>query len=419
MSASGGIVRSPALAPFRVRAFRFQWPADLAASWAMDMEMLILGWYVLVETRSVLMLTIFASLQYVGTLLSPMFGVMGDRIGHRIVLCAMRGLYATLASVLMVAAFMDAVTPTLVLMTTAILGLVKPSDIGMRTALVGETVPSAHLMPAMSIQRTTQDSARIAGALSGAGLVAVLGMSWAYVAVVVFYGISLLLSTRVIEVRSVSHAAAMQQATPWRDLKEGMRYVWRAPHLRATMFFAFLLNLTAFPLFPGLMPYVAKEVYGASQTTLGTMVASAAVGGLIGSIIMSRFGGSFAPARAMLVFGAAWLGMLLLFVQTRTPAEGIPLLFVAGIMQTMGLIPISTLLLRTSDERYRGRIMGIRMMAIYGNLPGLLLAGPFIAHYGYSAMATTYSLFGLSVTVLIAWFWRAHLWQSGSAANRR
>ncbi len=385
----------------------------------MEMEMLILGWYVLVETRSVLMLTVFASLQYVGTLLSPMFGVMGDRIGHRILLCAMRGLYAMLASVLMVAAFMGAVTPTLVLMTTAVLGLVKPSDIGMRTALVGETVPPAHLMPAMSIQRTTQDSARIAGALTGAGLVAVLGMSWAYVFVVIFYGISLLLSTRVIESRSASHKSTVQQATPWRDLKEGMSYVWRAPHLRATMFFAFLLNLTAFPLFTGLMPYVAKEVYGASQTTLGTMVAAAAGGALIGSIIMSRFGGSFAPARAMLVFGAAWLGMLLLFAQTHSPAEGIPLLFIAGIMQTMGLIPISTLLLRTSDERYRGRIMGIRMLAIYGNLPGLLLAGQLIAHFGYSIMATAYSLFGLLLTALIAWIWRAHLWQGSAAANRR
>ncbi|MEN9784170.1 MAG: hypothetical protein RJA24_1513 [Pseudomonadota bacterium] len=411
--------RSSALAPFRVRAFRFQWPADLAASWAMEMEMLILGWYVLVETRSVLMLTVFASLQYVGTLLSPMFGVMGDRIGHRVVLCAMRGLYATLASVLMVAAFMDAVTPTLVLVTTAILGLVKPSDIGMRTALVGETVPPEHLMPAMSIQRTTQDSARIAGALTGAGLVAVLGMSWAYAVVVTFYGISLLLSTRVIELRNAGHADAVQQVTPWRDLKEGMSYVWRAPHLRATMVFAFLLNLTAFPLFTGLMPYVAKEVYGASQTTLGTMVASAASGSLIGSIIMSRFGGAFAPARAMLLFGAAWLGMLLLFAQTRSPAEGIPLLFVAGIMQTMGLIPISTLLLRTSDVRYRGRIMGIRMMAIYGNLPGLLVAGPLIAHFGYSVMATAYSIFGLLFTAAIAWYWRNHLWQAGAPANRR
>ena len=289
----------------------------------------------------------------------------------------------------------------------------------MRTALVGETVPPEHLMPAMSIQRTTQDSARIAGALTGAGLVAVLGMSWAYAVVVTFYGISLLLSTRVIELRNAGHADAVQQVTPWRDLKEGMSYVWRAPHLRATMVFAFLLNLTAFPLFTGLMPYVAKEVYGASQTTLGTMVASAASGSLIGSIIMSRFGGAFAPARAMLLFGAAWLGMLLLFAQTRSPAEGIPLLFVAGIMQTMGLIPISTLLLRTSDVRYRGRIMGIRMMAIYGNLPGLLVAGPLIAHFGYSVMATAYSIFGLLFTAAIAWYWRNHLWQAGAPANRR
>ena len=42
------------LAPFAVRSFRFQWPADLATSWAFEMEALILSWYVLVETGSVL-----------------------------------------------------------------------------------------------------------------------------------------------------------------------------------------------------------------------------------------------------------------------------------------------------------------------------------------------------------------------------
>ena len=83
--------RLGALAPFRVRSFRFQWPADLATSWAFEMETIILGWYVLVETGSVLLLTLFASLQYIGTLIAPMFGVMGDRVGQRNVLCAMRG----------------------------------------------------------------------------------------------------------------------------------------------------------------------------------------------------------------------------------------------------------------------------------------------------------------------------------------
>ena len=61
------------------------------------METLILGWYVLVETGSVLLLTLFASLGYVGTLVAPMFGVVGDRIGHRDLLAMMRATYAVLA----------------------------------------------------------------------------------------------------------------------------------------------------------------------------------------------------------------------------------------------------------------------------------------------------------------------------------
>ena len=39
--------------PFSVRSFRFQWPADLATSWAFEMEALILGWYILETTGSV------------------------------------------------------------------------------------------------------------------------------------------------------------------------------------------------------------------------------------------------------------------------------------------------------------------------------------------------------------------------------
>ena len=38
------------LAAFRARSFRFQWPADLVTSWANEMEILILAWYVLVRT---------------------------------------------------------------------------------------------------------------------------------------------------------------------------------------------------------------------------------------------------------------------------------------------------------------------------------------------------------------------------------
>ena len=342
------ISRAPALAPFRVRSFRFQWPADLATSWAFEMETLILGWYVLVESNSVLLFTVFASLQYTGTLIAPMFGVAGDRIGHRNLLGAMRAIYATLATLLVTLIFAGALTPMYVLAIAALTGLVRPSDIGMRAALVGETMPGAQLMGAISIQRTTMDSARIAGALSGAGLVTTFGKGPAYLVVVSLYAISVLLTLKAGGARVATHTApgaadGAARASPWQDLKQGLAYVWATPHLRALMCFAFLLNMTAFPLLYGLLPYVAKEIYHANQTTLGYMVAGAAFGALLGSIALTRWGGAIRPARMIIVASAAWYVILLAFAQVQDFVGGTLLLMLAGAAQSAGMIPMATL----------------------------------------------------------------------------
>jgi MFS family permease len=416
--------RVAALAPFRVRSFRFQWPADLATSWAFEMETLILGWYVLVETRSVLMLTVFASLLYIGTLLAPMFGVMGDRVGHRNVLCAMRGVYATLATILMTLAFTGMLSPGYVLVSAAVFGLVRPSDIGMRTAVVGDIMPTAHLMGAMGIQRTTQDSARIAGALTGAGAVAALGMGPAYLIVASLYVTSVLLTLKAGRVRAMSHpvttsAPISARTSPWHELRAGLTYVWTTPHLLAVMYLAFLLNLTAFPLFTSLLPYVAKEIYGADQTVLGYMVAAAASGALASSLILSRYGGIVRPGRVMLIAGIVWYALLFMFAHTPHPTNGIIVLILAGCAQSVSQVPMAAMLLRTSDVQFRGRIMGIRMLAIYGNLPGLLISGPLIARFGYPITATLYCAIGLVFTAVIAVRWRSHLWRLDAPANTR
>ena len=137
------------LAPFAVRSFRFQWPADLSTSWAFEMETIILGWYVLVETESVLLLTLFASLQFVGTLVAPFFGLIGDRIGHRNLLCMMRAAYALFAATLTTLAAFDALGPAAVFIIATLVGLVRPSDLVMRNALIGATIPPGGLMGAM------------------------------------------------------------------------------------------------------------------------------------------------------------------------------------------------------------------------------------------------------------------------------
>ncbi|MEK7446469.1 MAG: hypothetical protein AABZ70_16590 [candidate division NC10 bacterium] len=146
-------------AAFRVRSFRFQWSADLLTSWAFEMETVILGWYVMVHTGSVLWLTVFGSLQFLGTLAAPMFGVLGDRLGGRVMLCAMRATYAVLAALLMLLTLAGGLTPAWVLVVAALAGLVRPNDLVLRNSLIGETIPPHHLMGALGLSRATMDSA--------------------------------------------------------------------------------------------------------------------------------------------------------------------------------------------------------------------------------------------------------------------
>src|SRR4029453_7197237 len=113
-----------ARAAFRGRSFRFQWPADLLTSWAFEMETLILSWYVMVQTGSVLLLTVFGALQLLGTLAAPMFGVLGDRLGVRVMLCTMRISYSVAAGLVMTLALTGMLTPAWVLVVATLVGLV-------------------------------------------------------------------------------------------------------------------------------------------------------------------------------------------------------------------------------------------------------------------------------------------------------
>jgi MFS family permease len=407
--------RFPALAPFQARSFRFQWPADLLTSWAFEMEGIILGWYILVETGSVLLLTLFASLLYLGTLVAPLFGVSGDRIGQRNLLFGMRAIYAALAAALMTLAFMRVLSPPYVFIIAGLMGLVRPSDLGVRAALITATVPQDVLIGAISISRMTQDSARIFGALSGAGLFITFGMGRSYLAIVCFYALGALLlagaGPESSEHRTAAAAVTSGRISPWHDLKEGLTHIWMTPRLHATLWISFLVNLTAFPLVTGLMPYIAKGVYHADQAGLGTLVASYAGGALVGSIALSVTRDWMRAERVMIGSITIWYVLLVVYAHLSVMGAGIACLMSIGFMQSVGMIAVAVILMRTASPQFRGRVMGVRMLAIYGNALGMLIAGALVERIGFTATATTYGLIGLALMLFIIMLWRTDIWQ--------
>src|SRR5690606_32096750 len=149
----------------------------------------------------------------------------------------------------------------IVLVLATITGLVRPSDMGLRGAMIADTMPLAVLTPAMSIARTTSDSARIFGALTGAGLFAAIGIGPSYVAITAFYVFGALLTWNAVA--AVPDAAESQDAqnsqdseggvetaprpSPWSELLGGIVLVWNTPRLLAIVWYALLFNFAVFP----------------------------------------------------------------------------------------------------------------------------------------------------------------------------
>jgi predicted MFS family arabinose efflux permease len=387
----------------------------LATSIGFEMEALILGWYILTATGSVEWLVAFGALMWAGAVLAPFLGIAGDRIGSRALMCLTRGGYALLAAILTLLILTRVLEPWHVFVVYGIAGLVRPSDQAIRNVLIGQTMRPEALIGAIGLSRTTADMAKVAGAFAGAGGVALIGMGPAYMIVTALYVSAFLLSFGVA--RSPLHAAHATAHDVIAGLKEAAHYVWTKPDILGAFSIVFLVNLLAFPFFLGLLPYAAKEVYDVGQSGLGYLAAAFAVGALAGSLAI---GANYMPLRAgrvMLWSTAAWFVAILLFGQTRSLPFGLALLFISGFVQSFCLIPVAVVMLRSAAEQMRGRVMGMRVLAIWGLPLGLLASGPIIAGLGYTACTVVYACLGLAATIAIGYRSRAALWHPSAAAN--
>ncbi|MDP6345019.1 MAG: MFS transporter, partial [Alphaproteobacteria bacterium] len=238
------------------------------------------------------------------------------------------------------------------------------------------------------------------------------GIGPAYIVVTAFYLVSLGLTLGVAGLDPGDAEQPAEDATsPWRELTQGLAFVRHTPEVLALMCLAFLVNLTAFPVTFGLLPYVAREIYAIDQIGLGHLVAGFAGGALLGSLAMTLTGGARHPGRLMLLSMIAWYGLVFLFGQQAGKLPGFAVLLAIGVVQSIAMISMSVTLLRITPERYRGRVMGVRMLAVYGLPLGLLAGGVAIDGFGFGATMIAYSLIGVFFVALLGIRWRDVIWR--------
>ena len=112
----------------------------------------------------------------------------------------------------------------------------------------------------------------------------------------------------------------------------------------------------------------------------------------------------------MLISLMLWYASLIVFAQLTDKTYAALFLIIIGIVQGMGMISMSVTLLNMVSPEFRGRILGVRMLAVYGLPLGLLIAGAVRELVGYASLITLFCIAGLAGVGYIGFSCRKLLW---------
>jgi hypothetical protein len=98
-----------------------------------------------------------------------------------------------------------------------------------------------------------------------------------------------------------------------------------------------------------------------------------------------------------------------LFAYIKTEINGLIALFVMGIVHALGMVSMSVILIRQLGKHIRGRVIGIRTLAIYGVPIGLMGTGYLIDVIGFQGTVNLYVTVGMTLTAMIWFRWRQAL----------
>ena len=385
-----------------LRNYRLLWAADLAVTWADFMEMLILSWYVLSHTNSPLLLGFYAALRFSGSLGAPFFGLVVDRFNRGMLYAVSRTVLLVIAASFLLLSTSDALSPFLVLILSTISGFSKTFDQVVRNSLLPEVVGHDRLQSGLALSRTGRDITQIAGPITGGLLMSTFGLSQCFIVIFCLYISSLVL---VMRIRLLSNVSVLKQGRLWADLWDGIRYIQGRPVLLSLLLLAFIVNIFAYPFSNSLLIVFAKDVLATDSSGLGALMGFYAAGAILGSLIVATLSGQMYPGRVMFCAAAVWHMGIMVMSAVHGFYLSIPVIFVIGTAQSVTVVILLMLIIDLVPYDVRGRIIGLRQLAVYGLPIGLIITGFTAGEIGILSALILTCIMGLIslVVILICW----------------
>lgn len=377
------------------RSFFIGQSVSVLGSW---LQIVAEGWLVYRLTHSAAWLGIVAGAAVLpGLLLTLWGGQIADRCSRRRILMATTtiGMIQSLLLAVLASGGWVQIQPWHIALLAAVAGANNAFAGPAFQAFLPELVSRPAVTGAIALHSLLWNSARVAGPLLAAVVIAQWGAAVCFLLNSISYVPALVAYARVqIPSRTEPRTA---RACAW----DGLHFVRRDPAVARGV--TLLAVTVCFGWsFQTLLPALAAEQFGRGASAVGSLMAAVGAGCTVACLITALFAGD--SSRRALVYGGAFIyaAALLLFASVRQLPLGLITAAVAGFGLIVCGINVNALLQSAAPDHLRGRVMGIFSMLFTCLQPlGGLLAGCAAQHVGTSGTVRTAAAICLVATTAL------------------
>lgn len=364
------------------------------------MEMVVLGWLVFDLSNSARMVSLVGFCRTLPLLLVSLFsGPIIDYFGRRRVVIAAQS--ANLLAYVAIAMLLwsGSAAPWNIAIVAFCLGTAWAIDWPTRRSLVPDMIGKERMVDGLLLESFITGFARIIAPSMAGALIARYGALGCYI------GMAILSLCALAVLAPLLRGSEPREAKPFKMaalplVTEGMRYVRSNQTILAVVLITLIMNLWMFP-YVSLLPVFARDVLHKGPIELGFLSTGTGLGSFLGLLALN-FLRQRVNVGTLFVVGTGWMcvALAVFAISTSYPLSW-AMLFCAGMgMSCFGTLQSTIVLLSTSDAM-RSRVMGILVLAIGGDPLGQLQIGTFAELFGVQWTLAGQASAGVLAVVLI------------------
>ena len=367
----------------------------------MQMEALALGWLVLIRTDSPFLVGLIASARMALNFLALFSGTIADRVPRHRLLAAVMFITSLLSLAMFTLLQSGRLEVWHIFALVLAGGMVRLFQMPASQSLVADILPTDRIANGAALTTMGMNLNTVVGPLIGGFLFQSIGPQGVYavIAVLNFLGGVLALSIGSIRLSTQGREDSVFQA-----MLQGLNYVKGQQVLWGILLLAVIINFTGWPLHTSLMPIFARDVLGTDSAGLGILMSAFGIGALIGSTFLASVRNLKSAGMLLFLSVIAWHVSMLAFAASHSFYLSLSILLLTGMAFSSTQVLMLTVILRTTLPEFRGRILGMRSMAIYTYTFGSLNSGAIAGAWSAPLAASINGVIGIVLAGTLALF---------------